>query len=212
MNTKKTTAILTCVAALGFRAQAEERKPDFPGRDKPVAPIRQKLMMQRFDKNKDGRLDDIEKAEMKKEHQRILEQFDKDNDGRLDLEERKAFMQERRKKFGPRPGGDAAKGPQKDRPDAPRMNPQRHQQILEKFDANDDGKLDEQERRAAFKKHRERMGRERKGADGGPPSERHKMMLERFDADNDGRLNQQERAKMRSEMQKRLRNRGGKQE
>jgi hypothetical protein len=60
--------------------------------------------------------------------------------------------------------------------------PQLREKLLEKFDANGDGKLDETEREAA------------KAAMQAKRAERKAEILERFDADGDGQLNEQEKA------------------
>lgn len=65
-------------------------------------------------------------------------------------------------------------------------------EILAKFDTNKDGKLDEEERKAAREAHGE-MDPARK-----------QELLEKFDADGDGELNEDERATARAEMKKRM--------
>lgn len=65
-------------------------------------------------------------------------------------------------------------------------------EIIAKFDKDGDGKLNEEERKAA-KAAREEMEAARK-----------KEMLEKFDTDKDGELNEAERVAMRSEMKKRM--------
>jgi len=73
--------------------------------------------------------------------------------------------------FGP-PEGKGPRGPM-------------HKKALEKFDKDGDGKLNEEERKAAheaFKKNHPEM---------------HKKMLEKFDKDGDGKLNEEERQAMR---------------
>ena len=65
-------------------------------------------------------------------------------------------------------------------------------EIIAKFDKDGDGKLNEEERKAA-KAAREEMEAARK-----------KEILEKFDADKDGELNEAEREAMRTEMKKRM--------
>lgn len=88
--------------------------------------------------------------------------------------------------------------------------------ILEKFDANKDGKLDEAERKAARMAGEEAMKARKaemlkkfdKDGDGklseeeeaAMKEERKKMMLEKFDKDGDGELNDEEKAAMRKAM------------
>jgi len=110
-----------------------------------------------------------------------------------------------------------------------RMSPEMRQKMLEKFDKDGDGKLDEQERMAA----RKAMGAHRmspemrkkmlekfdKDGDGKLSEEElkaaheagrarmeahRKEMLKRFDKDGDGKLNQEERKTMRETMRKEL--------
>jgi hypothetical protein len=64
--------------------------------------------------------------------------------------------------------------------------------ILEQFDKDGDGKLSEEERKAA------------KAARGQMEGARMKEMLEKFDADKDGTLNEAEKEAMRAEMKKRM--------
>lgn len=92
-------------------------------------------------------------------------------------------------------------------------------EILEKFDKDGDGKLNEEERAAAKAareemmeaRKKEMLGKFDKDGDGelnGEEKEamkegRKKMMLEKFDKDGDGKLNDAERAEMRKVMQHR---------
>jgi Ca2+-binding EF-hand superfamily protein len=64
------------------------------------------------------------------------------------------------------------------------------EKALEKFDANGDGELDENERAAAKEAFKERKGEMREKA------------LEKFDADGDGKLNEAEREKARDAWKK----------
>ncbi|MHC4819181.1 MAG: dockerin type I domain-containing protein, partial [Planctomycetota bacterium] len=70
----------------------------------------------------------------------------------------------------------------------------RHAKILEKFDANGDGELDETDRAAA----REAFGG-RRGHRGGKRAK----ILEKFDANGDGKLDEAERAELRKKLQER---------
>lgn len=78
--------------------------------------------------------------------------------------------------------------------------------LLEKFDADGDGKLNEKERakaHAAMKKHRgERKPGE--GRTGGRDGDFRKKMIAKFDADGDGKLNEDERAKAKDEIKKHM--------
>lgn len=90
--------------------------------------------MEKFDTNKDGRIDEKEKEAIrtafdarKAEFQKkILEKYDANKDGQLDEQEKEAFkaaMEARKAEF--------------------------MKKIMEKYDANKDGQLDEQEKAAA---------------------------------------------------------------
>ncbi len=65
-------------------------------------------------------------------------------------------------------------------------------EILEKFDADKDGKLNDEERAAAKAARGEREGKMKK------------EMLEKFDADKDGTLSDAEKETMRAEMKKKM--------
>ncbi|MFT5124313.1 MAG: hypothetical protein ACI9QL_005023 [Candidatus Omnitrophota bacterium] len=90
-----------------------------------------------------------------------------------------------------------------------RGGPEMHKKMLEKFDADKDGKLNEDERAKA----REEMAKHRGGPGGpggrGPSPEMKKKLLAEFDADKDGKLNEDERAKARAAMKERHGDRPG---
>ncbi len=209
MNARVITLLIAGAAAATLNTQGNDGKENFPKREDRALEMQEKMMMRRFDKDGDGKLDDAEKAEMEKHKKEILAKYDKDGDGQLGPEERKAFMEDRRREMGGRggPGGPGVPGAPEGG-DHPRLNPEERQKILEKFDKDGDGKLNEEERKAAFEAHRERIGRER-GQRVGPGEGERAMMLEKFDADGDGKLNEAERAKMREEMRKRMQKKAG---
>jgi len=116
----------------------------------------------RWDRNRDGKVDEEEKKAMEAEgtkwRQRMEEwtqKWDADEDGKLSAEERQAAAEAMRKDYEKR--------------------------LLEKWDANDDGKLDEKEQatmRESFQKQMdERMNQ---------------WLLRRHDKDGDGKLNEEE--------------------
>ncbi|MHC4606149.1 MAG: EF-hand domain-containing protein [Planctomycetota bacterium] len=144
---------------------------------------RRQQLKEKFDKNKDGKLDEEERAALKKfmeEHkkagkqgpkakpsakgsccerrkarwEKILEKFDKDGDGELNEEEKAAL-----KAF---------------------QEEQRRKRILEKWDVNGDGELDEEEKQA--------MEAAREA--------RQKKIREKYDKNKNGKLDPPERAKM----------------
>jgi len=100
-----------CVALmLGLSVRAEEKpaakQEGFPKRANSRAGL-----IQKFDKDGDGKLNEEERAAMREEMRKNREKaFDKDGDGKLSIEERKAMREELMKN---RRGG----GPGKGRPD-----------------------------------------------------------------------------------------------
>jgi hypothetical protein len=74
-------------------------------------------------------------------------------------------------------------------------HPQLRAKLLEKFDADHDGKLDESERAAAKAALKEHRGEHR--------GELKARLLEKFDADHDGKLDESERAAAKAALQKR---------
>jgi len=136
------TAALCALVLLAGTAQADPEGRR--GRRGMPPKLRQKLLEQ-FDANGDGRLDETERAAAKaamqakreERKQQILERFDADGDGQLNDEEKAAAKEAFKAK------------------------------MKERFDKNGDGELDEQERRALKRhlKHRKRM-RHRRGGRG----------------------------------------------
>ncbi len=135
-----------------------------------------KMMLEKFDANKDGQLDDAEKAAAKAEFEakraemkaafekKMLEKFDANKDGQLDDAEKAAakaefekMRAERGGKRGPRCGRHGHRGPKRPCCGGPRghrhMNPEKmaecRAKFMEKFDANKDGQLDDAEKAAA---------------------------------------------------------------
>jgi Ca2+-binding EF-hand superfamily protein len=174
---------------------AEEGKAKVPGKkDAPdgqrgaLSPEMMKRILEKFDANKDGQLSAEEKANAQAEmlkgagpgFQEFLKKFDRDGDGRLN-EREQAAAREAAQKIRAQ-GGD---GPQVGPPvifggnDIPAA-------ILEKFDKDGDGKLNDKELAAAKKAQsgkRERVKRS--------------DVIKEFDKDGDGRLNDEEKAAAR---------------
>jgi hypothetical protein len=73
-----------------------------------------------------------------------------------------------------------------------------HQELLEKFDANHDGKLDKSERQAAKAALEERI------------KEHHPKLFEKFDANHDGKLDREELKALREARRERHREHQGK--
>ena len=130
---------------------------------------RKKEVLEKYDKDGDGQLGPEErKAFMEdrrkelggaeggrpaigpEERQKIIEKFDKDGDGKLNDEERKAAFEAHRQRMGgegPRgPGGPGVRG-----------NPEERKMMMEKFDADGDGKLSDAEREKLREEMKKRM-------------------------------------------------------
>ena len=136
MKTPKTLALLGVLGMLtGTAALAQQPAPDDqapprqrpenqagPGRPDPEA--RRKALLAKYDVNKDGKLDDAERAAIGK-----------------DVEEGKFDP----RLMGGRPGGPGGRGFRG--PGGPEFG-LRHQELLDKYDTNKDGKLDANEREA----------------------------------------------------------------
>jgi hypothetical protein len=108
-NMKKLLLIALTASLAGFVAQAadEDKKPERP-RPEGQRPDRA-AQIKKYDKNNDGKLDDDERAAMRKDREaEMLKRFDKNNDGKLDDEERAAMRKGRQ-------GGEG-------RPDAPKKD------------------------------------------------------------------------------------------
>jgi hypothetical protein len=86
---------LTALVAL---AADDEKKPD--GTKPPERPVAPRLLQQ-YDKNHDGKLDDSEKEAMRKDQEakrkEFIAKYDKNGDGKLDESELAAARADRRK-------------------------------------------------------------------------------------------------------------------
>ncbi len=194
---KKLLSITTSLTILGIISltplQAEGGKPGAGGPKKARGPGARKMhkeMSEKFDANKDGELDETEKAAAKaerekrkeasdqekgegpgkKRHDEMLKMFDANNDGKLDEAEKAAAKAELEKR---KEGSESHEKGEGKGPGNKKMN----DKMLKKFDANKDGELNETEK-AAAKKFREEKKAER---------------LENYDKDRDGELNEAER-------------------
>lgn len=191
----------TLFLATGLRA--DEPKPI----DQPAAPApamkstRAEELLQRFDTNHDGKLDEDETAAaheaMLKEQmdrqaavtaapggaqfrQQMLEKFDKNHDGRLDDDER-AEMQKYLQAQGLGPGGVV------------------REELIKRFDKNGDGKLDADETAAMQK-----FLQERRAQGGGGPGQMREFLLRQFDKNGDGRIDDAEMADLEKTMRPRM--------
>jgi Ca2+-binding EF-hand superfamily protein len=173
MKTSSVSSLLLTAALLAVPALAQnEMNP----REKPAAAGAMKKthqeMIQKYDQNGDGRLDEDEKAAahaaMRKDgggegdrRKQMLKRFDKDGDGKLNDAERAAA--EKAREAMEKGGGGKFR-----------------EQAIKRFDQDGDGKLNETEQAEAEKFRAEQ--------------------LKKFDADGDGQLNETERETARKEM------------
>ena len=159
------------------------------------------LQAEEGEKKRGDRPDGARKAE-------LIKQFDKDEDGKLNEEERaaaRAAWEKRRAEGGQQAEGRRRQG---------RPGGFDRAAMLKKFDKDESGDLNEEER-AALKQHigelrakrgegqgrpQGRQGRGRPGVD------REKIIAE-FDKDEDGKLNEEERAAARAAMRERFQKR-----
>lgn len=81
------------------------------------------------------------------------------------------------------------------------------QRLIEHFDKDGDGKLNDEEK-AAMQQFLEQRRKNRGERRGGPRPSREEM-IQRFDKDGDGELNEEERKNMREELRRRRHERKG---
>ena len=144
-------------------------------------------IIKKYDKNKDGQLDDSERAAAREaimaqrggqqrggrpegggrgrggfDREALMKEFDKDGDGQLNEAERQAAMTAMRERFqgqGRGPAGRPGGGPQMNR-----------EAMMKKFDKNGDGRLDETERAALREEFQNTGGEQRRPRpEGGKP-------------------------------------------
>ena len=173
--TMKTSLIIAIVSSLPLLAQEPAPQPEAPA----PAPQGEQAQPQgqgmhrghgRHMQGPRGQHRGMMNPEQRKQ---MLEKFDTDKDGKLSDEERKAMREEFMKNRPQRPqmpGQPGAQGPQ-----GPRgqhrgmMDPEQQKKMLEKFDTDKDGKLSDEERKAAreefMKNHPQMPGR--RGGRGG---------------------------------------------
>lgn len=100
---KKIIALTIAAAVFGLAAANaapdKKEKKAVDGKDRPI-PAR---IMEQYDKDKDGKLNDEEKAAWKKDHEarkaEWLKQYDKNKDGKLDETEKAAAREAEKEKF-----------------------------------------------------------------------------------------------------------------
>jgi len=90
---KKTLLIALTLGLAGAVFAADGEKKGLEKRETP----RDKVL-EKYDKNKDGKLDPSEREEMRKDREaEVVKKYDKNGDGKLDQSEREAARAERRK-------------------------------------------------------------------------------------------------------------------
>lgn len=95
MNKTVLIALAICVSGLVTQAAEGEKKPETPRRNS---------IMEKYDKNKDGKLDEEEREAVRKDRQaERIKRFDKNGDGKLDEQEEAAARKEFRSRRGETP-------------------------------------------------------------------------------------------------------------
>ena len=210
--------ILAVICGLALLVPAMSTQGQNQDKKKRGGKGRQRLL-QRFDKDGDGKLSEAERAAAREARQNLLKEFDKDGDGRLSADERAAAQKARQGRNKGRGKGakkGRGKGPKKGRgkgrAGGGRFNART---IMARFDKDGDQKLDAQELSAFLTAMRQRVGgpdqgRRRRPAAGRPrdgkkkrpdrprrPRVNREELIKKFDKDGDGKLNQDERAAAR---------------
>ncbi len=127
----RTLCILTTAATLGVVSAPALAKP---GTDKCHRNTPRVKILERFDANGDGKLNEQERTAARESRRaKILEHFDTNGDGLIDDSEKEAIKKTRKERRG-----------------------KRRQRILKQFDANGDGVLDNDEKKTARKARRHR--------------------------------------------------------
>lgn len=156
-------AVLAGLLTLNAEAQDNPRRPGGPGgggRGRGPAPTAEEIKT--HDKNSDGKLEGEELTALREARQKaMLEKYDADKDGKLNEEERKKMEAENPRRFGPGgPGGQPTAEEIKthdkngdgklEGEEVTALREARQKAFLEKYDADKDGKLSDEERRKAM--------------------------------------------------------------
>ena len=168
-----------------------------------MASLGKSLAMEKYDKDKDNKLSDEEKAVIKEDNKKIhearkaemLKKFDKDGDGKLSKDERKGMREEWEKAH----------------PEIVKKMEAGKAEMLKKFDKDGDGKLSDEEKAARreeaknkgphHKKHK--GGKHGKRPHGGPVAMAGMaLIMEKYDADKDGMLSESESSAMKADAKK----------
>lgn len=200
-----------CGCQGGHNRHDRQRKPHRPKMNpemRGMAILGRTLVMEKYDKDKDGKISEEEiiviKEDMKKEREtrraEMLKKFDKDGDGKLSKEERQAMREEWEKAH----------------PDIVKKMEERRAEMMKKFDKDGDGKLSPEEREArhdaidADRPHRPghegkgphkkgKHGMDHRGAIAGAGMT---LLMQKYDTDKDGVLSESEDAAMKADAKK----------
>lgn len=176
------------------RIDAEERLEAVAFIQEDESGVLRATLLQRFDRNHDGKLDLAERREAQayaEEHrgelmqELLMKRYDTNADGQLEPEEKMAIREAFLNQPPPQIERAAMQKFVRDH-----LTTGRRGEILQRFDANGNGRLDREEQRSAqqyFETHREEGVRE--------------VLLEHFDKNGDGLLDPAERAAMRETLQ-----------
>ena len=187
-QTMKTTPLILAGSLLLALPALAQNGPPAKGHKGPgrMSPEMRQKMLEKFDKDGDGKLDEKERMAARKAmgahrmspemRKKMLEKFDKDGDGKLNEEEIKAAHKAARarmeahhkkmlKRFDKDGDGKLSKEERKT------MKETMHKELLEKYDKDGDGKLNKEERQAAIEAGAmppRRHGMRGEGRPGGP--------------------------------------------
>ena len=130
---KKMLAIGLGLCLMGFlvRAADEDKTPAVEEKKPATPPATKNKVLEKYDKNHDGKLDDAERAELQKDREaarkerqaEMLKKYDKNGDGKLDDTERAAAREEYRLKQQAAAEKKAAAEPKKDAPEPKKDTP-----------------------------------------------------------------------------------------
>jgi Ca2+-binding EF-hand superfamily protein len=101
-------------------------------------------VIEKFDTDGDGQLNEKERAAAREARKAHMQQFDTDGDGKLNEEERETMRAAMEEKRGERPEGEEGKQGKKGKGRKP--TPEQRKAMMEKYDADGDGQLSEEER------------------------------------------------------------------
>lgn len=133
--------------------------------------VAKEALLKKFDKDGDGKLSDSERAAAQEALKKrlgsdepagvgkkaLLKKFDKDGDGKLSDEEKKAAKEAVQSR-----GGKGSSKPEDKKPAEDSKGPAIPAEVLKKFDKDGDGKLNEEEKKAAYEALKKRKAEQDK--------------------------------------------------